>query len=97
MVIAYSGKFCEEDVDGCSEIECFDGVECIDVKAPGFGALCGGGHCPHGFTGDGQKCLGLHVRVLLIDAHACAKASTVVNSVQHTVSRQEVLPSNKNT
>ena len=70
MVIAYSGQFCEEDVDGCSEIECFDGVECIDVKAPGFGASCGGGHCPQGFTGDGQKCLGLCMHI-----HVCAKPS----------------------
>ena len=54
--IAYSGRFCEEDANGCSEIQCFDGVECIDVRAPGHGAACG--PCPAGYTGNGEKCLG---------------------------------------
>lgn len=53
---AYSGQFCESDADGCSEIQCFEGVTCIDVKAPGVGANCG--PCPMGFTGDGYKCIG---------------------------------------
>ena len=66
LYVAYSGQFCEDDADGCSEIECFDGVVCIDVKAPGFGASCGGGQCPQGYTGDGQKCLGLYMYSYLI-------------------------------
>lgn len=53
---AYSGQFCESEADGCSEIQCFEGVACIDVKAPGDGANCG--PCPMGFTGDGYKCIG---------------------------------------
>ena len=53
---AYGGEFCEEDFNGCSEIECFEGVECLDVPAPGVGALCG--VCPGGYTGDGEKCFG---------------------------------------
>ena len=53
---AWMGHFCETDVDGCDEISCYEGVACIDVPAPGEGAMCG--PCPVGFTGDGQKCLG---------------------------------------
>ena len=53
---AYSGSFCEEDRNGCSEIECFEGVECLDMAAPGVGAMCG--PCPDGFTGNGEKCSG---------------------------------------
>lgn len=51
------GPFCESDVDGCDEISCYEGVDCFDVPAPGEGAMCG--PCPVGFTGDGQKCLGM--------------------------------------
>ena len=46
-----------EDADGCQETECFPGVVCMDVPAPGVGALCGA--CPQGYVGDGGKCLGL--------------------------------------
>lgn len=56
MIIAFSGTFCEEDCDGCSEIQCFEGVECRDVPAPGVGAVCGA--CPEGYTGDTVKCYG---------------------------------------
>ena len=55
---AYGGQFCEEDQNGCSKIECFQGVACFDVPAPGVGAVCG--PCPDGFTGDGEKCSGKH-------------------------------------
>ncbi len=54
--IAFSGTFCEEDRNGCSEIQCFEGVECMDVPAPGVGAVCG--DCPPGYTGDSLKCYG---------------------------------------
>ena len=60
------GPFCESDVDGCNEISCYEGVDCFDVPAPGEGAMCG--PCPVGFTGDGQKCLGMnhsHNRITL--------------------------------
>ena len=53
---AYEGDFCENDLDGCSQIECFEGVTCIDLPAPAVGAMCG--PCPTGFTGDGEKCTG---------------------------------------
>lgn len=53
---AFSGNFCEEDRNGCSEIQCFEGVECMDVPAPGVGAVCGA--CPDGYTGDATKCYG---------------------------------------
>lgn len=56
MVVAYSGRFCANDVDGCVELSCFEGVTCEDIEAPGIGASCG--HCPEGFMGDGQKCIG---------------------------------------
>ena len=49
------GQFCERDTDGCSEIQCFEGVQCTDVPAPGVGAYCGS--CPTGYTGNGLKCI----------------------------------------
>ncbi len=54
--IGYSGDTCSEDKNGCAEIECFGEVECLDIPAPGTGAVCGS--CPNGFTGDGVKCSG---------------------------------------
>ena len=59
---AYGGEFCEEDRNGCSEIQCFEGVECLDVPAPGVGAMCGA--CPDGYTGDGEKCFGKNLCTL---------------------------------
>lgn len=53
---AFSGEFCEEDRNGCSEIQCFEGVECMDIPAPGVGAVCGA--CPEGYTGGATKCYG---------------------------------------
>ncbi len=32
------------------------GVDCVDVPAPGVGAMCG--PCPQGYRGDGSKCAG---------------------------------------
>ena len=56
---AYTGATCSEDRNGCAEIECFEGVKCFDVPAPGVGAECG--PCGTGFTGDGLKCTGMFV------------------------------------
>ena len=56
FTLAFDGRFCEEDRNGCSEIQCFEGVECMDVPAPGVGAVCGS--CPPGYTGDSLKCYG---------------------------------------
>lgn len=53
---AYTGDTCNDDRNGCAEVECFKGVECLDVPAPGVGAECGA--CELGFTGDGLKCTG---------------------------------------
>ena len=53
---AYTGHFCEEDVDGCTEISCFAGVSCTDNAAPMTEATCG--PCPPGLEGDGMKCVG---------------------------------------
>jgi len=36
-----------KDFNGCAATPCFKGVECIDVKAPGYGYKCMGG-CPLG-------------------------------------------------
>ena len=51
------GAFCEEDTDGCEQITCFpEGTKCMDVPAPGVGAVCG--PCPKGYFADGEKCAG---------------------------------------
>ena len=55
-IIAYSGRYCEEDRNGCSEVQCYVELSCRDIPAPDVGAECG--PCPTGFTGDGNKCLG---------------------------------------
>ena len=55
---AFTGRFCEEDLDGCTELICFDGVECRDVAAPGVGATCG--PCPTGHSGNGLNCMGMY-------------------------------------
>ena len=57
-IVAFSGEFCEEDHNGCSDIQCFEEVECMDVPAPGVGAMCGA--CPEGYTGDATKCYGMN-------------------------------------
>lgn len=51
---AWEGRFCEEDANGCAETSCYEGVECMDIMAPGVGAMCG--PCPMGLEGDGIKC-----------------------------------------
>jgi hypothetical protein len=55
---AYTGRFCDEDLDGCTELVCFDGVECMDVAAPRVGAMCG--PCPPGYSGNGLNCIGMY-------------------------------------
>ena len=52
----WEGTYCEVDTDGCDNFDCFEGVECEDVPAPGVGAVCG--PCPDGYHGDGAKCVG---------------------------------------
>ena len=57
LKIAYEGDHCENDVDGCKELSCFNDATCTDVPAPGTGATCP--PCPTGFTGDnGLVCNG---------------------------------------
>ena len=55
-ITAYSGRFCEEDVDACVEQFCFEGVLCTDNPAPQIGATCRS--CPSGLQGDGRNCIG---------------------------------------
>ena len=53
---AWGGRYCESDRNGCSEINCFEGVQCYDVPAPGSGAICE--HCSNGYIVYGEKCAG---------------------------------------
>ena len=57
FLLAWEGHFCSEDVDGCREIGCFEGMICFDIPAPEVGVICG--PCPEGFLGDGRKCYGM--------------------------------------
>ena len=59
ILIAYGGKYCEDDFDGCTEVSCFGGGRCTDVPAPGTGATCP--PCPSGYTGDGIVCNGKNI------------------------------------
>ena len=54
---AWEGQFCTVDVNGCTEVSCFQDAECIDAPAPEVGAECP--PCPLGYFGDGAKCAGL--------------------------------------
>nr|XP_039255068.1 uncharacterized protein LOC120331949 isoform X2 [Styela clava] len=45
---------CLNDKNGCRDDPCFEGVECIDVPAPGTGFQCE--KCPRGYLGDGIVC-----------------------------------------
>lgn len=57
---AYSGRYCDVDVNGCAELSCFEGVDCEDIPAPGVGAVCG--PCPDGYDGsNGMKCTGIMI------------------------------------
>ena len=67
---AYTGRFCDEDLDGCTELICFAGVECTDVPAPGMGATCG--PCPAGYSGDGLNCIGMS------SATSCTKKKLIL-------------------
>ena len=69
LCAAYTGQFCEDDFDGCSEMSCFEGVTCTDNPAPQTGSICGS--CPAGFEEESNKCTG----ALLI---ACLSFSTCV-------------------
>lgn len=57
LKIAWTGRFCEQDADGCLQSPCAVGVNCTDIPAPDIGATCG--PCPPGFSGDGQECVGM--------------------------------------
>ena len=52
-----SGRYCEEDRDGCSTVQCYVESSCRDIPALGVGVECG--PCPAGFTENGIKCLGI--------------------------------------
>ena len=54
---AWDGRYCGEDVDGCTNATCSEGVECTDIPAPGVGAMCGP-NCLGGYSGDGSNCVG---------------------------------------
>ena len=80
--VAYSGRYCNEDVDGCAELSCFTGVECEDIRAPGVGAMCG--DCPDGFDGNGMKCTGM----CTISYMLCTQVSSKHTSIQISMSVQ---------
>jgi hypothetical protein len=51
---AWTGEFCTEDLNGCSQINCFPGTQCSDVVAPQAGHMCS--PCPSGFLQELEKC-----------------------------------------
>ena len=91
--IAFTGQFCEEDRNGCGEIQCYEGVECLDVPAPGIGAVCG--DCPLGFTGDGLKCYGKLSAYVCITVNPPNKGHVGDNINSHALSLVERLSSSR--
>ena len=67
--VAWDGRYCEEDANGCALLTCFEGVRCFDMAAPNVGAACG--RCPTGYEGDGEKCSGKCVFVDLEHLLVC--------------------------
>jgi hypothetical protein len=51
---AWTGEFCADDLNGCSQINCFPGTQCSDVVAPQAGHVCS--LCPSGFLQELEKC-----------------------------------------
>uniref|UniRef100_H2ZSP4 Uncharacterized protein n=1 Tax=Latimeria chalumnae TaxID=7897 RepID=H2ZSP4_LATCH len=51
---AYTGEYCEDDLDACQDNPCFRNDSCKDYKAPEEGYSCG--PCPEGLSGDGKIC-----------------------------------------
>ncbi len=45
--------FCASDFYGCTGVICFEEVTCVDVPAPGVGAMCG--PCPVGYFRDDRN------------------------------------------
>ena len=54
--VGYGGTFCNVDINGCDDIDCFPGVECTDNPAPLTGATCG--ECPNGTVTRNNSCEG---------------------------------------
>ena len=54
------------DTDGCADFDCFEGVECVDVPAPGVGAMCG--PCPDNYRRDEAKCAGEDLKQIRMPA-----------------------------
>jgi hypothetical protein len=64
----WEGELCDQDIDGCADSPCSEGVECADVPAPGTGYVCGA--CPQGYDdlyGDGTVCVDIDA----CESHAC--------------------------
>ena len=59
----WDGRYCENNQDGCSVLECFEGLQCYDVPAPESGVICEA--CPDGYKGDGEKCTGMYTFVFM--------------------------------
>ena len=45
--IAWEGQLCKNDVNGCTEVSCFNDSTCTDIPGPGVGAECP--PCPTGY------------------------------------------------
>jgi fibulin 1/2 len=56
--LGWEGPYCDKDIDGCEEINCFEGVECIDNPPPSIGAKCG--PCPNGTVYSDNKCVDIN-------------------------------------
>lgn len=54
---AWTGDFCTVDLNGCSQIHCFEGSQCSDIAAPQAGHMCE--PCPPGFLQELEKCAGM--------------------------------------
>jgi fibulin 1/2 len=68
--LGYGGTFCNEDINGCDEADCFPGVECTDNPAPLTGVTCG--ECPNGTVATNNSCT---------DVNECMNNST--NDCEH--------------
>eukprot|EP00118_Oscarella_pearsei_P011047 m.71118 g.71118 ORF g.71118 m.71118 type:complete len:1682 (+) comp35728_c0_seq1:100-5145(+) len=54
----WDGVYCDQNRDGCADIDCFSGVVCIDNPPPFDGAVCG--PCPSGTVTLGDTCIDIN-------------------------------------
>ncbi|RUS82424.1 hypothetical protein EGW08_009812 [Elysia chlorotica] len=81
---AYTGDDCDEDVDGCADDPCGEGLNCTDIAAADqrnetIGYLCG--DCPDGYDRQGSSCVDTNECIENGTNPVCPQNSDCENSI----------------